>query len=1404
LAGAGQDGRVQLWATADGKPLNELKGHTAAVSSVAFNANGQLLATGSADRTLRFWDPAKGTLLASYGVSTGGVNALAINPNGAAAYSAGNDGLLRFWKLPPDLPRSLPAHAEAITSLFLSGDGSQVLTGSADKTVRLSTFANGQAVRQWKGPAAAVTAVALAPNNTLVAGGTADSRLFLWNAANESLVSQALAHGGPVNAVAFNPGATQLLTGGGDGLIKIWSLPPIAGKTLPHSDAVLSAALSSDGKRLITGSGDKVVRSWNLASPAQPERQYAGHTGPVTAVALSPSGQLLASGSADETIRFWNQANGQSTNLIGAHAGPLTGLAFSPNGQQLLSASEDGDIKVWQLPLTPPKLLAHADQVTSVALSPDGTRLLTACADKTVRLWNLTTNTVERNFPGHTMGVTAVVFSGNGSSIAAGGADKSVIVWNMADAREIKKFANLPGAVNALAFSADGKFVAVGLADNSLRLLDVTTGKEARSFIGHTAPVTGVTFNPKGDQIISTSADRTVRVWVVADGKPVLKLDKAGAATCLAPTKDGARVAVGGADRTVSLWTLADGKPAGTITTPAEVRSVAFAPDGTRLVVGGTDNRARVYDVDGRLREWFVHAGPVLATAYLGDGKRIISAGADKAAWVWQPTLLWHAHHAGPVRQALFSPRGDLVISAGDDKSVKLWSAADGKPVRSIAAHEGPVVGLSISADGTKLVSAGADKTAKLWTIAPAPGSKPQDRPAATIPLTDPAQAVALSPNALRVAVATDGPKDTLVRVFDTAGGKELQVFADHAGAIRSLAFAADNRTLLSASADKTARLSDVGVVSVLEAHPGGVRCLAIHSNGTQLLSGGADKTVKLWDLAKGTVLRTFGPFPDPVSALAFSRDFTQAGAAAGKLVKVWNLADGRETLTLTHPRAVSSLSFNADRTRLVTGGADHVARVWDTATGKELQAYTHAGPISGVAFHPNQPAVVTASEDKTVAIQPVSATRVVAASDAPLRAVAVSPFQTHILTAGDDRNAVLWNATTGARERVFEGATAGLNAVAVSKNGVLVATGGAEAIVRVYTYADGKQIAQLKAPGPVRGLAFSANNLTLAAACADRSLVAWNVGYNPGQPLPAEFGRLMQAFAHDASAHDLVLAADNVTLYSASADKTIRQWKIASEVPTRTFPHPREVDAVAFDPKGTVLATGCHDGNVRLLDVAKGTALKDIKAHAPAAAPANETNPVYCLAWNPAGTQLISGSKDASLKLWDATSGKLVKEFRAYKEKEFEKGHREPVFCVAFSPDGKMVASGSAGLERALKLWNVADGTVIRDLVNPGLKPPPGGPPQAHPGWVYGLKFTPDGKYLISAGEAPRHRGYLGVWSVADGKLLYGEEMALGSFYSLALSPDGRQIAVAAGYTGGAVQDANHCYIFRMPEAVK
>jgi WD40 repeat protein len=350
-----------------------------------------------------------------------------------------------------------------------------------------------------------------------------------------------------------------------------------------------------------------------------------------------------------------------------------------------------------------------------------------------------------------------------------------------------------------------------------------------------------------------------------------------------------------------------------------------------------------------------------------------------------------------------------------------------------------------------------------------------------------------------------------------------------------------------------------------------------------------------------------------------------------------------------------------------------------------------------------------------------------------------------------------------------------------------------------------------------VYAVAFSPDGRSVLTGSFDKSLKLWDTATGK------ELRTLDGSTGHQEIILSVAFSPDGRTFASGSSDKTAKVWEAvasspakagaangqkgnappagqpAANAPVKNFPHPNLVDVVVFAPAGGLLATGGHDGMLRIWDVAKGQQVREIKAHVTPAA-----SPIYCLAWSPNGKQLVSGSLDRTIKLWDAGSGALVREFKAYKEKEFEKGHRDGVFAVAFSPDGKQVASG--GSDRLLKLWDVATGQVVREFVNPALKKPappstPAEPPPAHPGWIYSLRFTPEGARLISGGNAPRNQGYLTVWSVADGRPLYGAELALGTIYCLAISHDGKRLALACGPRDRQAPEAN-AYLLAVPEA--
>src|SRR5262249_26481861 len=140
---------------------------------------------------------------------------------------------------------------------------------------------------------------------------------------------------------------------------------------------------------------------------------------------------------------------------------------------------------------------------------------------------------------------------------------------------------------------------------------------------------------------------------------------------------------------------------------------------------------------------------------------------------------------------------------------------------------------------------------------------KDVDKNALEMTLPAAAEALALSSDGKRIAVGVAGEKagQDRVAVFDLTTGKELITLGDPNGlAGRSLAFLSDSRTLLSAGEDAKVSLVDVNVVASFEAHAGGATSVAFHSNGTQMLTAGADKTAKLWTIATGKLDKTFGP----------------------------------------------------------------------------------------------------------------------------------------------------------------------------------------------------------------------------------------------------------------------------------------------------------------------------------------------------------------------------------------------------------------------------------------------------------------------------------------------------------------------------------------------------------------
>ncbi len=610
---------------------------------------------------------------------------------------------------------------------------------------------------------------------------------------------------------------------------------------------------------------------------------------------------------------------------------------------------------------------------------------------------------------------------------------------------------------------------------------------------------------------------------------------------------------------------------------------------------------------------------------------------------------------------------------------------------------------------------------------------------------TSAVRSVAFSPDGQRLASASD---DGMVKVWDARDGQESFTLQRHSSPVRHVAFSPDGKRLVSANDDGTAKIWDAKTgqwMLTLKGNTLSVSSLVFSPDGERLASASGDRGVKIWDAQTGQEMRTLRGRSSPAYSVAFSPDGQRLVAGGNGTLKLWDSRTGQEILTLKGDAHFgNSVAFSPDGRRLVAAGYNGTVKMWDAQTGQEKRALQrHSSEANSVAFSPDSQRLASAGRDQTVKIWDVwtGLELTLKGHSRPVYGVAFSPDNRCLASWGEDHTVRVWDARISQEQLILKGHPAVDSSVPFS----LDSHGG----ISLNKLFEGR--------GGGRHVAFSPDGQRLASPSYDQTVRVWDA--RSGQ-------ETLTLKGHSGLVYCATFSPDGQRLASASHDGTVKVWDARTGQESFTFKgHSGPVQSVAFSSDGQRLASASNDGAVKIWDAQTGRETLTLKGHSRAA---------NSVAFSPDGQRLASASDDMTVKVWDVWTGQQMLTL---------KGHSGPVGSVTFSPDGQLLASASGdqtvkiwdaqtGQERRTFKGlphGSSGGPQAPGQVTPTIK--------GHLDPVYGVAFSPDGQRLASASG-----DMVQLWDASVGQEILRLRGNMTTFYSVAFSPDGQRLASADG----------------------
>jgi len=494
------------------------------------------------------------------------------------------------------------------------------------------------------------------------------------------------------------------------------------------------------------------------------------------------------------------------------------------------------------------------------------------------------------------------------------------------------------------------------------------------------------------------------------------------------------------------------------------------------------------------------------------------------------------------------------------------------------------------------------------------------------------------------------------------------------------------------------------------------------------------------------------------ITGVTWSPDGSSFAIASTSGIHLFNAANFVGINTSLSGSNVYNIAYSPDGTMLAGGINESSVKIWDVKSGNELHTLDgYKNFITKVAFLPGGDILVTLAYEEPIKLWDVASgreLRTLGGSD--VADFDISPDGTMLASAsGPGYRAIkVWDIASGEELRTLTGHTDSVFRLDFSLDGNTLASASDDNTIKLWDVVKGTELSSITVgTNPVSMIAFSPKGDILASVDFGGRLQLWDI--TSGQEIPTQYGDLQVGYIDFSPDGKVILA-------SVNTDNSIKLLDVTSGIELRSFDWQSNiVSSVAVSPDGNMIASGSYFGLITLLNSANGQVIRTLVGH---------TDQVANLDFSPESDMLASASWD-TIKLWDVANGNEMLTLAG----QSMEGYASGVPCVAFSPDGKILAYGAEAGQ--VMLWDIANNQLLHAL---GGQPDGGIADE-----VNGVAFSPDGKILASIYSS--HTWSITLWDVTNGEELrtltkpFSPSIS-GGASALAFSPDGKYLAAAIG----------------------